>query len=144
MQDGVLLRRLPAQRGHAERVDDEFGAHVFGDGPADDPPGPGVHHRGDVHLSLSGGMLGNVGQPQPVWPGDGELPVDQVFRGGRRRLAAAVSAPVEALQAGLAHEPGDPLVVHRQAQTERQLGVHPRPPVGATRVSMDLLNMLEQ
>ena len=28
------------------------------------------------------------------------------------------------LQAGLAHEPGDPLDVHRQPQPEGQFGVH--------------------
>ena len=90
------------------------------------------------------GCFGNIRQPQPVRPGDGELPVDQVGRGRLGRLAAAVSAPVEALQAGLAHQPGDPLVVDRQAQPEREFGVHPRPPVRAARVGMDLFDVLEQ
>jgi len=37
--------------------------------------------------------------------------------------AAAASAPVQALGAGLAHQPGDPLAVDRQAKAEGQFGV---------------------
>ena len=33
---------------HAQRVDDELGAHVVGHRPADDPPGVGVLHSGEV------------------------------------------------------------------------------------------------
>jgi hypothetical protein len=33
-----------------ERVGDEVGAHVVGNGPADDEPGIGVHHSRAVHL----------------------------------------------------------------------------------------------
>ena len=65
--------------------------------------------------------------------------------GGRVADRAAVaSAPVEALDPGLAHQPGDPLEVHRQAQPERQLGVHPRRTVGAARLVVDLSDLLEQ
>ena len=46
--------------------------------------------------------------------------------------AAAATAPVEALDTGLAHQPGDPLVVHRQAQPEGELGVHSRPAVSGS------------
>ena len=34
--------------------------------------------------------------------------------------------PVQALDAGLAHQPGDPLLVHLQVVPQDQLGVHPR------------------
>ena len=70
-------------------------------------------------LALRGRVLGDVGDPQPVRGVDGELPVDQVELGCGGRVAdgaAAASAPVEALDAGLAHQPGDPLAVDRQAQ----------------------------
>jgi hypothetical protein len=40
--------------------------------------------------------------------------------------AAAASAPVEALDAGGAHQPGDSLEVHHQPEPQRQLGVDPR------------------
>ena len=43
-----LFVGLAADDGHAERVDDEFGAHVLGDRPADDQAGVGVHDRGAV------------------------------------------------------------------------------------------------
>ena len=52
--------------------------------------------------------------------------------------AAAASAPVQALDPGLAHQPGDPLEVDRQPQPERQLGVHPRRTVGAARLLVDV------
>jgi hypothetical protein len=37
--------------------------------------------------------------------------------------AAVASTPVETLDAGRTHEPGDPLEIDRQLQPERQLGV---------------------
>jgi hypothetical protein len=77
-------------------------------------------------------VLGDVGQPEPVELGDRELAVHQVFLGRRVDQVLPALAPVDALQAGLAHEPGDPLAVHRLAQAQHQLGVHPRPPVSAT------------
>jgi hypothetical protein len=57
---------------------------------------------------------------------------------------ASGSPPVEALDAGLAHQAGHPLEVHRQAQPEHQLGVHPRRPVCLPRFLMDLSDLLEQ
>ena len=60
---------------------------------------------------------------------DGELAVDQVAGWFRVRVthgAAAASAHVQTADAGLAHEPGDPLLVHHQPQAEGQLGMHPR------------------
>jgi hypothetical protein len=54
------------------------------------------------------------------------------------------SSPVEALDAGLAHQPGDPLVVDRQPEPKGQLGVDPRPPVGAAGLFVNLLDVLEQ
>jgi hypothetical protein len=82
-------------------------------------------------------VFGDVGQPQAVRCGDGELPVDQVVLGRRAGRAAVVSAPVEALQAGVAHQPADSFVVDRQTETEGEFGVHPRPPVGPAGVLVD-------
>ena len=92
-------------------------------------------------------MLGDVSDPQPVRGVDGELPVDQVGAGLGVRVAhraAVPSAPVEALDPGLAHQPGDPLEVHRQTQPEGQLGVHPRGSIGASRLGMNVSDVLEQ
>ena len=58
--------------------------------------------------------------------------------------AAVASAPVEALDPGLAHQPGDPLVVDRQPEPEGQLGVHPRRAVGAARLGVDVVDVFEQ
>jgi hypothetical protein len=41
-----------ARDGHLERVDDELGAEVVGDRPADDPAAVAVHHRGQVQPAL--------------------------------------------------------------------------------------------
>jgi hypothetical protein len=124
-----LFIGLATDDGHAQRVGDQFGAHVLGNGPADDEPGVGVHHRGAVQDAFGGAVFGDIGNPQPVWLGDGEVAVDQIRAGCRVRVtdrAAATSTPVEALDAGLAHHSGDPFEVHRQPQPERQLGMDPR------------------
>jgi hypothetical protein len=85
-------------------------------------------------FSFPGAMFGDVGDPQHVRAGGGEAPVDQIRgRSGVRvtHRATAAPAPVEALDAGLAHQPGDPLLVGGPAQFHRQLGVHPRRTVPA-------------
>ena len=52
--------------GHLQGVDDELGADVIGDRPADHPPAPGVDHDGQIDLAVGGGMFGDVAHPQPV------------------------------------------------------------------------------
>jgi hypothetical protein len=78
---------------------------------------------------------------------DGELAVDPVttgLRGGVTDGAAAASAPVEALDASVAHEPGDSLEIHLEPEPERQISVDPQRTIGFPRVGMDLLDPLEQ
>lgn len=53
-------------------------------------------------------------------------------------------APVDALQPGLAHQPGDPLAVHVLAQAQHHLGVHPRPAVGTPRFLVNCGDQLHQ
>jgi hypothetical protein len=55
-----------------------------------------------------------------------------------------VSAPVEALHAGFAHQPGDPFVVDRHPEAEGELGVDPRPAVGSAGLFMDLADLFDQ
>jgi hypothetical protein len=129
---------------HAECVDHEGGAHVVVDRPADDPARVGVKDCGAVDLSFIGGVLGDVGHPQLVRAVDDEVAVDQVAVGVGLRVpdgAAAVAAPVEALDPGLAHQAGDPLVVDRHAQAEGQFGVYPRPAVGVAGLGVDALDV---
>ncbi len=97
--------------------------------------------------SLPGSSVRYVCAPQLIRAVDDEVPVDQVDVGLGVRVpdgAAVASAPVEALDAGRAHQPGDALVVDRQAEPQRQLCVHPRPSVGTARILMNFLDVLEQ
>jgi hypothetical protein len=90
-------------------------------------------------------MLGDVGEPQPIRPLDAELPVDQVLAGPTGRVthrAATASPPVEALDAHGAHQPGDPLAVHRPSEPEAQLDMHPSPAVDALGLGVNLFNLL--
>jgi hypothetical protein len=87
------------------------------------------------------------GDPQPVRPLDGELALDQVtagLRGGVTDGAATASAPVETLDANLAHEPSDPLEIHLKPQPERQFGVDPRRTVRFPGVSVNPCDLFEQ
>ena len=144
---GVLLARVSAQDGHTQSVGDQFGAHVVSDRPADDPAGERVEHGGAVHLALLGGVLGDVGDPEAVRLGHREVAFDQVRAGCGSRVAdrtAAVSPPVEALNACLTHQPGDPFEVDLIAQFHRQLGVHARRTVRPAGLLVDLPDDLEQ
>ena len=78
--------------GHVERVDGDLGLHPVTDGVADDPVGPHVLDRALVQLALIGPVLGDVGQPQLVRPGRGEVPLDQVVVGRRAGLLPVLAA----------------------------------------------------
>jgi len=72
---------------------------------------------------------------------------DQVRAGLRLRVAhraPVASTPVQALDAHLAHQPGDPLEVHRQTQSEHQFGVYPRRAVSPARLLVDPSDLFEQ
>ena len=91
-----------------------------------------------------GGVFGDVGQPQPVDAGRGEVALHQVVLGGRPGRAAAVSSPVQALDPRLAQEPGDPLGVEGPAPAQREFGVDPGPAGGFPGFFVDLLKVFEQ
>jgi hypothetical protein len=83
-------------------------------------------------------MLGDIGDPESVRCLGGEVAVDQVregLRGGVADRAAAASSPVESLQAGLAHEPGDPLEIYQHSVLVAEFGVHSGRAVGAPAIS---------
>ena len=71
----------PARERHLEGVDDERRAHVGRHRPADDQPGVGVLHRGEVQPALAGAQVGDVSNPQHVRPRRREVTLDQI--GGR-------------------------------------------------------------
>jgi hypothetical protein len=70
---GIALRDR-----HVERVQDELGAQVVGHRPAHDPPRERVEDHCEVQPSFAGALLGDVSDPEPVGPGRGEVPLDQV------------------------------------------------------------------
>ena len=108
MHDGADRSAAPA--GHLQRVDDQLGAQMVRDRPADDAAGVDVEDGGAVDPALAGAVLGDVGEPQLVRPVGTELPLHPVLphRLGGSRVAPA--AAVNTLQAGQAEQPPHPFV----------------------------------
>jgi hypothetical protein len=121
MRDGPVSRSAP-QAGHLEGVNDELGAQVIGDRPADDTTGPGIDDHGEIDPALGRGALGDVLDPQPVRSLRAEPAVHQVvrWRVGHPSTGAAdrASPAADALQATFPHQPLDPLAVHPAAEPE--------------------------
>ena len=70
-----------------------------------------------------------------------EDPVDEIVAGFGGRVAAGAapaSTAVDALNAGLAHQPLDPLAGTADPFAETELGMHPRRPVGASAHPVDV------
>ena len=84
---------LTPGHGSAQCCDGKAGGHPLVEGVADDPVAEDVLNRAAVELSFCGGVLGDVGQPEPVRGGGGELALDEVVVHGRSgRLTATPSA----------------------------------------------------
>jgi hypothetical protein len=100
--------------------------------------GEGVQHAAAVERALTGGVLGDVGDPQLVRSNPVELAVDEVS--GRDDTARPLDPgrsgqPVDpgVVRQG-EHQPGGDRHVHRHGQ----LGVHAPVAVGAARGDVDL------
>ena len=65
MENDALLW-CPVGEGHGEGVFDQLGAHVIGQGPADDPAGGQVDDRRQVGPALPGRDVGDVADIAPV------------------------------------------------------------------------------
>ena len=76
-------------------------------------------------------MFGDVGDPQLVWAGAGELPLDQIS-GGRfgSQAAPVLGAAGDALQAGAAHQQLDSVEADADPAAQSELGVDPPAAVG--------------
>jgi hypothetical protein len=88
-------------------------------------------------------MFGDIAHPETIRCADTEAAVDEIVAGdggGVAPRATPRATPVDAGDAGLAHEPLHAFAAHPDALTESQLGVHPRRTVGAPRLAMDLEN----
>jgi hypothetical protein len=69
--------RALAER-HPQRVEDEGGAHVRRQLPADDAAAAGVDDEGEEHHALPAAQVGQIGDPQPVGRLDGELALHEI------------------------------------------------------------------
>ncbi|MDP9821157.1 hypothetical protein J2S59_000966 [Nocardioides massiliensis] len=131
--------------GHLQGVDDQLGAHVVGDRPAHHLPGEHIEHRAAVDLPGSGGALGDVGAPQQVRSSGRELALHQVLVDRlSRTVAASLVAVADSAAPGDPQQPGDPLAADPNAQSEPELGVHPRRPVGVAGFAVDVDDRVRQ
>jgi len=136
----------PVER-HLQRVEDEFGSHVIGHRPADDPPRERVLDGGEIEPALPGAQVGDVGHPQHVRCGGAKLAPDEVVGDAdarhpdRRAVALARDQPGDL---ALTHEPLDALARDHDAVTHAQFGGHPARSVDPPVVGVDLLDALQQ
>jgi hypothetical protein len=133
--------------GHVQGVQYQLGAQVVGHGPAHDAARERVQHDRQVQPAFVGALLGDVGHPQPIRRGRGEVALDQV--GCRRGQGISSGQPgsstaVHALQPMLAHEPGDPFPPDVDAQPQPQLGMDAWGAIDPTAARMDLADLLSQ
>src|SRR5574343_1898089 len=115
MDQGVVTLGLTGIQSLLQRVQDEVGAHRTADTPADDAAGEHINHESDVDHALPGRDIGEVANPQLVWPIGPELAIDPVQRarrssiskGGAHDLATHGSA-----QTGATHQALDRAACH--------------------------------
>jgi hypothetical protein len=121
-------------------VDDELGTDVVGNRPAHDSAAEGVEDHGQVHLAVAGGVFGDVHHPQAVRSSGVELAADEIIArlAAVATCAAASSRTVDPRDAGLAHQPLDPLARTAGAQRQAELVVHPRAAIGPSGHAVDL------
>ena len=60
------LASVASPDGHLQGVDDELGAEVIRDRPADDATREGVDHSRQVDLAFCGRVLGDIADPEDV------------------------------------------------------------------------------
>ena len=81
--DQVPVAEIATPQRHLERIEDEVGAEVVGELPADDHPRVNVEDERDVQPALPRRHVGDVGEPQLVRSLGDEVALDQVRRPGR-------------------------------------------------------------
>ncbi len=123
---------MPAARqGHPQGVQDEAGAHVAGELPADDPPAVNVDHEREEHQAFPAAQVGEVGDPQLIRARRGEVALDQVRCAAGCRVAArgspGLAAPLGALDPVCFHEAPDTVAADWFAGSEHRFPGAPRP-----------------
>jgi hypothetical protein len=105
---------------------------------AHDPIGAGVLDRAQVQLALAGGVLGDVGQPQPVRGVGCELSLDQVVVHRRSWFAArAALAGVVAEDPLLRAQPVDPVTAGHDPVPSQLVGDEPVAELGIVVVDVN-------
>ena len=114
-----------------------------GDGVSDDLVGVAVLDRTQVQLALTGGMLGDIGQPLGIWCGGGEIPAHEVVVHRRPRLTGTAFL-LGVQREDLLHraDPPHPVLRRGEAPAGEFVGDEPVP-VGWV-VSMDLERRVDQ
>ena len=118
---------------HAQRVEDEIGAHVAGELPAHHAAREDVDDEAEEHHALPAAQVSEVRDPQLIGPLGAEVALDEIGRtvgrrvglGGAPRLASALGA----LDAVGAHQPLNVVTPDRFAGPPERLP-HPPIPVG--------------
>ncbi len=113
----------------------ELGAQVISQGEPHHAAGGDIDDRGQIQPAIPGGEVGDVAAPPGVDLGrvGGEVPADRIGPGCGGRIGDGGLLPplgCPAAQAGLAHQPGDPLA-GMPAPLAAQPGMNPRRAVTA-------------
>src|SRR4029077_4556896 len=87
MNKPSTMQRPPAMQSLFESIEHKAGVCRSRNPPADNAPGEGIDDKGDIDEAHPGRDIGEVRDPQRVWPRGLELPVDVVER-ARCRLVA--------------------------------------------------------
>jgi hypothetical protein len=110
---------VPPER-HLEGVDDQLGAHVIRDRPADDHAAEGVEDDSEVDVAVSGRVLGDVHAPQPVRSVGLNARFTRSCVGVAAGAAPASMTPIDALELGLALQPLHPFAAQRTPAPRRR------------------------
>jgi hypothetical protein len=124
---------------HAQRIVDQSGFAAPIDGPADNPAAEGVENHAAVDLALARRVLGDVGEPQRVGAVDGKIALDQVlFSRLIHEVLLVLLRARQALDAQLAHDRQDQLLVDDHVLFADEGRSDPQHPIGAPRPLMDV------
>src|ERR671924_103139 len=133
---------------HFERVEDQVGAQMRCELPADDRPAVAVEDEGEVDEAAPGPQVGDVGHPLLVRPARREVALQEVAGPLERCLVDDRCAPplaaADAFEAFLAHQPGDMVAAHLDAAAAQLLPGLAHPVHGAVALTggVELLHEL--
>jgi hypothetical protein len=142
-----LVDPLGYGEGHPERVEDEIGAHVRCELPADDLAAVGVDDEREEDEAFPAAQIGEVRDPQLVAAGGAEVTLDQVgppprLEVGDRR-PPRLPASFRTLDSVAAHQPFDPTTADLLALAHKHLP-HPARAVGVVVRGVQLADTAEQ